>query len=235
MIDEFLDRFVERFLFSDLDSMIKIDVPTGQQYGNATFPIMMATCSGMELLGGLIGHETFNPEDRDGSDRRRFNRYWDQALKTTVAEYGSIPGGPRRLRSLVRNPLAHSFVTGPGIAFVREPVGSTNQNQHLKVAIATNGRPVLIIDAVQFAMDLRKSYQGVVKPILRGEPDHFGVGVNPTTRASMQRRLDEMIAGYERIAEHKDVGTLEANWVATDTFEATQVNTAINLYSDTPE
>ncbi len=42
-IDDFLQQFVEGYLFGDLESMSRITVLSGQTYGAAGYP-MVATC-----------------------------------------------------------------------------------------------------------------------------------------------------------------------------------------------
>jgi hypothetical protein len=51
-LGEFLERYVEGYLFADLQSMAAVKVPAGQ-YGALGYPMMMTALAGVELLGAL--------------------------------------------------------------------------------------------------------------------------------------------------------------------------------------
>src|SRR5689334_14597119 len=70
-IEEFLERFVEGYLFSDLRSLADIKLPGSASFGAAGYPMVASTMAGIELLGALTSGETFQPK----RGRRRFNEF----------------------------------------------------------------------------------------------------------------------------------------------------------------
>jgi hypothetical protein len=71
-LDEFLERFVEGYLFEDLCSMAAIKLSDGQRYGAVGYPMVMTTLAGVELLGILTATKRFHPNEGDD----RFREFW---------------------------------------------------------------------------------------------------------------------------------------------------------------
>jgi hypothetical protein len=53
-IDDFLTKFVEGYLFHDLENMSNLKVLPAQVDGAAGYPIVATVMAGIELLGNLL-------------------------------------------------------------------------------------------------------------------------------------------------------------------------------------
>lgn len=169
-IDDFLERFVEGYLLGDLRSMERVRLQPGESYGACGYSMVMVAAAGTELLGGLVYPHTFNPS----SGRQHFTHYWKQFL---------YPYAPRvdaagLMYVLVRNGLAHTFVTKPDVLI------STHEEAAKHLAVTEAG--TLRIDAHVLASDFRESYFG---PFRRHLATQHG-------RDQAQSQLDALIQAY---------------------------------------
>jgi hypothetical protein len=166
-IRDFVNKFVDGYLFSDLATMKSAAPLTGND-GHLGYPILMTCAAGIELFGILVSTIPFEPKPS-----KNFLRYWEEHL---------YPASPRReagnaVYQLVRHGIAHNFATK--VAFEVTKGGP----HHL-----TTADEVTIIDACTLADDLRSSFDALLRPIVNGLPAH---GISA---ASVQARLDEIAA-----------------------------------------
>jgi hypothetical protein len=167
----FLDRFVQGYLFSDLETMKYAGAPSGD--GRLGYPMFTGCAAGIELLGFLIS---------DGSivkpkPWQNFVRYWETYL---------YPGDPARrgagmsVLQLIRNGIAHTFTSkAPTIA---------KEGPHL-----VNIDGVARVNVVELAEDLCRTYYSDLRPVVDGKQ----IGRIGETTVSIQRRLDELMATHE--------------------------------------
>lgn len=176
-IEKFLERFVEGYLFKDLDTLTVIEPTPPSADGAVGYPMMLTCVAGIELLGALLAASQFRVDAGVGAFVWYWNRWLGQVdSKYTAKNLGSV------VRSLVRNPLAHTYITAPGIYVTKR-----NRSQHLSCDWQ---KLVLIIDCDQLAEDLKGSYYQGVRPIVDGKS--LQIGNLTISRASMQKRLDEI-------------------------------------------
>lgn len=198
-IDDFLKRFVEGYLFHDLESLSKITLPTGQNDGAAGYPMVATTLAGMELLGSLLMPTTdaFDPKNKSND---YFLNYWDNYLSKGYAQYTGLG---RLFRQLMRNGIAHTFVAKPGI-FVEK--GSNRQ-----MSIDTT-RQEIYIDCNVFFKEFEDTYWKLVKPIVDGTASSPA-----TTKANVQTKLDDISRVYsvDSIRLFGAVQTLHASTINT--------------------
>lgn len=145
-LDEFIERFIEGYLFHDLREMAKIRVPN---YGGCGYPMVMTTLAGIELLGVLTSEKDYSEQHGDN----RFREFWQRYL---------YPTSPRRqamadlMYQLVRNGLAHTYMTKPGFVVTKGYDG-----RHLS---KTSGdEEIIVIDALTLAEDFELAYTQRVK------------------------------------------------------------------------
>lgn len=152
-LDQFLERYVDSYLLSDL-SNIKENVPAGAQPGNAAYLITGAICSGIEFLGTLTtAQETLpactacgKPEQfRNKFPFEHYCKHYLAKVNKRYAEFGPV------VRELIRNGIMHSFATKGKIGITR--VG--DKANHL-VRMSEEG--FLVIYADVFFEDFKKSY-----------------------------------------------------------------------------
>jgi hypothetical protein len=106
--------------------------------GHVGYPMVMACCSGIELLGSLLSDKPFQPEN--GADY--FKLFWSRDM---------CPGRDRLVEpfyQLLRHGLAHAFVTGPGVVVVK----------HYPEAHLTFQGRQLSVDCTTLSNDLMKSF-----------------------------------------------------------------------------
>lgn len=171
-INKFLEQFVEGYLFCDIENMIKIELKKPEVYGACGYQIIMATLSGMELLGGLLDKNTFDLTR--GNDY--FANYWSNYFCKYEPKY-KIVGIEKYIRKLIRHGLAHVSLTKPGIFITKN-----NSSIHWKFYKEDR---TLAIDVKEFYNDFKKSYYEIVR-------------VNKKNEIIMQTRLNEMIDQYQR-------------------------------------
>ena len=181
-IENFLIKFVEGYLFKDLESMVNIELAEVKEFGGAGYPVVSTALSGMELLGNLLtpGTSPFNPNS--GNDY--FLYFWNSYLSQ---EYPAYSGLGRLFRQLMRNGISHTFVAKPGI-FVEK---GTNR----QVSVDTIRQEVYVDCKVLFR-EFEDVYNKKVKPILDGS-----AASALTTKNDMQSRLDSMSTAYSNDTE----------------------------------
>ena len=174
---DFLDQYVEGYLFSDLRSMAAIDLPLGQTSGAAGYPMVAVSLAGIELLGALSATTTFAPTSQAG--RGYFLDFWRKCY----------PAGHRQtLGSFVykfaRHGLAHVAIAKPLITVSKDP---GLKPLHLR----REPSGALIIHALTLHEDLERAYRESIAPHV-GKP----------SGDSMQAQLDEMWRRYsEQVAD----------------------------------
>ncbi len=180
-IDDFLDKFVEGYLFHDLESMAKITLPTGQNDGAVGYPMIATVMAGIELLGNLLMPNTTSFNHARGNDY--FLNYWNNYLSNYKPIYSNLGS---LFRKLIRHSLAHTFVAKPGILVIK---GGSQQ-----IYLDTT-RQELYVDCNVLFNDFKDSYFNLIKPIMNGTTS------NPlTTNTTMQARLDDMSNQYSNEA-----------------------------------
>jgi hypothetical protein len=152
-LDDFLERYVNGYLLSDLLT-IKEKVQPTIEHGNAAYLMTAAICSGIELLGTLTTTQETLPacascgKPEQFRNKFPFEHYCKHYLAKVDKRYAEL--GPI-VRELIRNGIAHSFATKGKIAITR--VGS--EKEHL-VRMSDEG--FLVINADVFYDDFKKSY-----------------------------------------------------------------------------
>jgi hypothetical protein len=155
-LDQYLERYVEGYLFGDLHSMAAVKVRG--PYGGVGYPMVMATLSGIELLGVLTSDVGFDKKKRDGD--KRFRDYWQQYL------YRNHPARQRianAIYELVRHGLAHTYTAKPTFVVTKHGDG-----RHMSWSPTDDGESFWI-DARIFADELIESYEQRVKPRLTAD------------------------------------------------------------------
>lgn len=166
-LEEFLDHNVEGYMFNDLREMQSISV---------TYPLLMTTFAGIELLGALFSKSEFDTY----SGGEYFSSYWNEHLYPSLKDKEKF--GPQLYR-LIRHGIAHAFLLKGHIV-----VGRSLPSLHL-----TWTAGVLYVDAVRMANDFMVSYSEKVKPLIANITSNVVVG--------MSKRLAEMEAEYKKQAE----------------------------------
>lgn len=179
-IEEFLNKFVEGYLFHDLESMEKITLPSGQNDGAVGYPMVSTVMAGIELLGNLL-LPTSDPFDPNSGNNYFYN-YWDNYFAKHKPIYVNLG---QLFRTLIRHGVAHTFVAKPGI-FVTK-----GSNQEIKLDAT---RQELYVDCNVLFNDFKQSYISLVKPLV------FGTIPTPSA-VNMQARLDSMSARYSADAK----------------------------------
>jgi len=203
-LDDFLKRFVEGYLFHDLDSMATLTVPNGQDDGAAGYPMISTTASGIELLGGLLSQQPISTGSSSGNGY--FLDYWNKCLSVTNTDYQNLG---ELFRKLVRHGLAHTFLAKPGILVTKR-----NPAIHAPTFKVDITRQEMILDCVDFYNDFKRSYQEHILPIV-----FSGQTSTLTTKVAMQERLNEMATIYE--ADSKKSFTDYASRMPTQTTTIT--------------
>lgn len=169
-LEDFLRHNVENYMIKDLREMQRIPV---------TYPLLMTTFAGIELLGALFSNSKFNTY----SGEQYFCCYWNQYLYPTLANKESIG---EQLYNLMRHGIAHAFLLkGPVV------VGRSQPGSHLTV----NADGILYVDAVLMADDFVKSYNENVRPII--------TDINSDVVLGVSKRMDEIKLEYEKQAGKK--------------------------------
>ena len=201
-IEEFLNKFVEGYLFHDLESMEKITLPTGQNDGAVGYPMVSTIMAGIELLGNLLipTSDAFNPN----LGNNYFLNYWNIYLTKQYPIYTNLGS---LFRKLIRHGIAHTFVAKPGILVTK------GTNQQIKL---DTPRQELYVDCNVLFNDFKQSYISLVKPII------FETSPYPlTTKANMQGRLDSMSARYSADANTEFTSLSGLNSALTTFFTPT--------------
>ena len=151
-IEDFLERFVEGYLFGDLRAMSNVPAPAPGAYGACGYSMVLVTLAGSELLGSLVYSEPFNKRDGD----KYLEHFWQEYLYPDDSRRKALS---TTLRALVRNGLAHAFLTKPSIVVSTQREGTKNH-------LAKDGSGTLYFDAITLADDFRRAYSARVAPRL---------------------------------------------------------------------
>lgn len=181
-IDEFLIKFVEGYLFHDLESMSKLGLLSNHHDGAAGYPMIMSTLSGIELLGGLISLSIFSTSSSAGNTY--FCSFWNEFLVKIDSNYEDLGS---LFRKLVRHPLAHTSMTKHGIMVIKRLDNNINDKSIYIDSKSQN----LVVDCVRFYKDFQKAYLTYIKPVI-----FRGIKSASFSRTSMQNRLNEMDKAY---------------------------------------
>jgi hypothetical protein len=169
---DFLDQYVEGYLFSDLRSMAAINLPVGQTAGAVGYPMVMVALAGIELLGALTSVTTFSRN----AGRGYFLDFWARCYPTDHRHtLGSF------VYDFARHGLAHMAIAKPLITVYKDPGAKT---LHLFSESVTGP---LIIHALTLQEDLEHAYRTSIEAYV-GKP----AGV------TMQTRLNEMWDTYSK-------------------------------------
>jgi hypothetical protein len=164
--DDFIAKFIDTYLFSDLKT-IHDDIH--KTHGNLAYLYIFAICSSMEFLGTLLREESPVIDKRIDSSN---------ALGHYIKNY-LIPVSDNQHRDgyklfqkiapvLIRNGLAHCYAPKGPIA-----VGRYNHAyKHLSV-ININSTKQLFINADVLYEDFKRSYDTLVKPMVRPDGDLY--------------------------------------------------------------
>ena len=175
-LDQYLEQFIEGYLFEDLRSMAPIKLPPGKRYGAVGYPMVMTVLSGIEVLGALTSKAQFSP----GNGAARFGEFWRGYM------YADSEGFQRLdslVYNLIRHPLAHCFMTKPMIQVTKH---------HDPGHLCRTQDDVVIVDALTFADDLIAVYERRLKPQLTG-----------AFKANMEARFREFREAYWQDHEAK--------------------------------
>jgi len=148
-LSNFLEKYVEGYLFEDLRTMKNAQPAQGKDAGALGYPILMTAFAGIELFGALLSTTKFEPYH--GGEY--FKAFWTKHL---------YPIEPRRaagepLYQLIRNGLAHLFITkGDNLVFKNAP------QSHL----VRTPDGLICIDATQLADDLERCYKSKAKDLI---------------------------------------------------------------------
>jgi hypothetical protein len=153
-LDQYLERFVEGYLFEDLRSMAAVKLTPPKDYGGVGYPMVTATLAGIELLGVL----TSNTEFKGWRGDKRFRDYWQHFLYPLRPDRQPIANA---IYDLVRNGIVHTYTTKP--TFV---VTKGHDGRHMCWGRTDDG-PAFWIDALTFAEESIESYDQRVKPRLK--------------------------------------------------------------------
>jgi len=163
-LDEFLDRYVDGYLLTDLLN-IKEKIPATTYQGNAAYLMTAAICSGIELLGTLTTEQEIIPEcdkchkPEQVRNKFPFEHYCKYYLARVDKRYAAL--GPV-VRELIRNGIAHSFATKGKIGITR--VKGDNNDNHL-VRMTDEG--FIVINADNFFDDFKRSYLEYALPDIK--------------------------------------------------------------------
>lgn len=184
-VKTFLDEVLEGYHFADIDNMMKITLIKGRASGAAGWPIALTLCSVIELLGYVVC--TVNKTNGKYIDRVRpgsaakFSSFWDDYLSKVNAKYEGLG---RLAYNLLRNGLAHSGVTKPGLM-----IWKGNPSDHLTFEKTPR---MLSIDVTQLDIDVRKVYRDEVLVLLDSSHITFDSGKVD----EMYCQIDELQRAY---------------------------------------
>jgi hypothetical protein len=210
-LDRLLKIDIEGYLFNDLAEMQRDDV-------RVAFPLLMASCAGIELLGRLVAPGTA----KDPGAERCFLCYWNEYLYPDDPEKSELG---RTIYTLVRNGLGHTFLLKGPIAVAKHEI----RDQHLKWVADPRTGHLLHIDASQLADDLKASYNARFLPLATTTE-----GEAPN-RHTMQLRLDWLIQRYLKEAARyrpkaDSLSRVAERSVASSTTASTTSSTGVFIF-----
>ena len=193
--ENFFQRIIDDYLFLDLKNMSELTQKEGEGGGAASYPMLAACVSGMELLGGLLYKKDYSHT----RDWNYFEYYWNEYLIKINPAYE--PYG-KMFWDLVRNGVAHTYIAKAAITVTKE-----NPANHL----VFHGKNKFNIDCTEFYKDFLKSYESLVKPKLKAE-DSFTAQIDKNIGILLQESDDFSKEVFSKI---KNPGTP----IATKTTE----------------
>jgi hypothetical protein len=177
---DFLEKFIDGYLFSDLFNLDKIKLRNGKKYGACGYPMLTTMLTGMELLGILLSKNIYNYEHGKGY----FTTYWNAFLGNINPNY-SQRSLANTVYQLARHGLVHTFITKTGII-----VSKMKSTDHLEY---DTSKSKLIIDVSILLKDFYNSYQIKYRPlILENRP------FLKFTNIHAQKRINELSDQYSR-------------------------------------
>jgi hypothetical protein len=169
-LDQYLEQFIEGYLFEDLRSMAPIQLPSGKRFGAVGYPMVMTALSGIEVLGLLTSRAPFTLNNGAAS----FRDFW----RGYMYEREEFQRLDELIYEFVRHGLAHSFMTKPKVVVTKH----RDQN-HLRRLQPGNE---LLVDALTLHDDLEAAYFQRLKPKIEG-----------SFKAIMEERLQKFRAAYQ--------------------------------------
>jgi hypothetical protein len=151
-VEAFLAKFVEGYLFKDLQSMRDAQPIPPSHDGAAGYPLLVTTMAGIELLGALLSPKNFDKL----AGRPYFIDYWERFLYPQAPERNVADA----IYRLVRNGIAHAFVVKGDIHVYKNEPG-----KHLK-----NDNGVISIDAVALSQRFEASYHSSFRSLVSQLP-----------------------------------------------------------------
>jgi hypothetical protein len=161
--DDFIAKFIDIYLFDDLETIHQIR----RLKGNGAYLYIFAVCSGMEFLGALLRESSpiTMEQGRERVDTSNALAHYIKNYLIPAADTQYTEGYKRFQKiapALVRNGLAHSYAPKGPIA-----VGRYNHvYKHMEVQ-RINGLNQLFINADILYEDFRKSYEHTAKPLIQ--------------------------------------------------------------------
>lgn len=156
-LNQFLERYIEGYLFADLAS-VQNGVGANEN-GNASYLMLSGLCAGIEFLGYVMGREC---EVHHGliSTAHSFEDFCDEYLVPIDARYHAFGAIGKKL---IRNGIMHNFATKGMIGVTRRGDRSAT---HL---VRYTDEAVIIINPDYLFEDLKKAYYEFVVPKLRAD------------------------------------------------------------------
>lgn len=158
---------IEGYLLSDLREMNSISV---EGNGNCGYPMLMTILSGIELLGGLVADD--ERWDRN-KGREYFYYYYRNYLMRQYPEYRAAE---KEIYSLIRNKLAHTFLTAMKFEVAKNSEISpiTKNGDFIRIDVG-----LLFVDFSKSVANLRTSLEN-----------------SPEIARKFETRLNEMLRFY---------------------------------------
>ncbi|HEU5187882.1 MAG TPA: hypothetical protein VFT87_05280 [Candidatus Saccharimonadales bacterium] len=165
-LDEFLTKYIEDYMFGDLQT-IKAEVSPDTHPGNAAYLMTSAICAGIEFMGSLLD---IHPEPQKCEVCKMtklpgfspFYFYCRQYMTLVDERY---KGFGMVGRELIRNGLMHSFATKGKVAITRQ---GNRETAHL---VRYSDAGLVVINPNFLYEDFMRSYNDFVKPELLKEGD----------------------------------------------------------------
>ncbi|MEX0748873.1 MAG: hypothetical protein WD467_02760 [Candidatus Saccharimonadales bacterium] len=183
ILDSFLDKYIDGYLLSDIKT-IKDKIPRDNHPGNASYLMTSALCSGIEFLGFLLRQPQ---EGQEVNGSFAFEHYCKNYLKNIDSRYEAfgIIG-----RELIRNGIAHSFVTKGKVGITRR--GDRDDTHLVRYA----DKKLVIINPDFLYEDFKKSYLEYAKPRLAETGD-----LRNRAETNYQRLKDKYNEEIDRIEQ----------------------------------
>jgi len=145
---EFLDKHIDGYLLHDLERMCEVRV-FDNGFGACGYPMLMSILSGIELIGALNWEKAITPEMvQRGHSKKFFDNGWKMTFSNTkYLEKDNL----QIFRKLIRNGLAHQFLSKPYIS-----IDKGQPSLHLQTK---NG--FFHVDSIEFFRDFSDGYKKI--------------------------------------------------------------------------